>query len=40
MENGENDLGIKDEKLEDYELEQMVMARASKMAIVNEKVIL
>ena len=38
MENGENDLGIKEEQLEDSELEEMVMARASKMAIVNEKV--
>ena len=39
MENGENDLGIKEEQQEeDSELEEMVMARASKMAIVNEKV--
>ena len=38
MENGENDLGIKEEQLEDSELEEMVMARASKMDIVNEKV--
>ena len=38
MENGENDLGIKEEQLEDSELEEMVMARASKMATVNEKV--
>ncbi len=37
MENGE-DNAIKEEPLDEQDLEEMVMARTSKMAIVNEKV--
>ncbi len=37
MENGE-DNAIKEEQLDEQDLEEMVMARTSKMAIVNEKV--
>jgi hypothetical protein len=38
MENTEEDHGIVEEQLNDDDLEQMVMARVSKMANINEKV--
>lgn len=38
MENTADDHGIVEEQLNDDDLEQMVMARVSKMANINEKV--
>jgi hypothetical protein len=38
MENTAEDHGIVEEQLNDDDLEQMVMARVSKMANINEKV--